>query len=188
MTTHHHLDSNYRYCLRCAGKLSLKVIKTGDPKRLVCERCDYVHYLDPKVSACTILTQDGKLVLLKRGIEPGLGKWVFPGGFVDRGETLEQAAIREAKEEAGVDVSLKGLVGAYSYEGSMVVIIVYAATIEGGELRALDEMLELKLFPQEEVPWNDLAFPSTADAIRDYYRGCWAGTSHSISTTPPSSL
>ena len=167
------MDSNHRYCLRCAGELRLREIKAGDPKRLVCDRCEYIHYLDPKVSACTILIQDGKLALLKRAIEPGLGKWVFPGGFVDRGETLEQAAIREAKEEAGVDVSLKGLIGAYSYQGSPVVIIVYAATIETGELRPLDEMLDLKLCAREEIPWNDLAFPSTADAIRDFYRGSW---------------
>ncbi len=173
MTSHHHIDSSFRYCPRCAAELKLREIKAGDPERLVCGRCEYIHYLDPKVSACTILTQDGKLVLLKRGIEPGLGKWVFPGGFVDRGETLEQAAIREAREEAGVDVSVKGLIGAYSYEGSAVVIIVYAATIEAGELEPLDEALDMKLYTREEVPWDDLAFPSTADALRDFYRGSW---------------
>ncbi|MFQ5933263.1 MAG: NUDIX domain-containing protein [Dehalococcoidia bacterium] len=173
MKEHHRHEAVYRFCVRCAGELAPRVVKRGEPERLVCQRCEYVHYLDPKVSAGTILVTDGKMVLVQRGTEPSYGKWVFPGGFVDRGETLEQAAIREAKEEVGVDVSIDGLVGAYSYEGSPVIIIVYAATITGGELRPLDEVLDLRLFLRDEIPWHDLAFPSTRDALLDYCQQFW---------------
>jgi ADP-ribose pyrophosphatase YjhB (NUDIX family) len=113
---------------------------------------------------------DGKLVLLRRAIEPAYGKWVFPGGFVDRGETVVEAAIRETKEEASVDVVVKELVDVFSYSGSPVVVIVYAAEIVAGEPRAADESLELGAFDPGEIPWKELAFPSTRDALRAYVR------------------
>ena len=170
---HSHQEQTYRFCVRCGSALAPKVIKPGDPERLVCQECGSIHYLDPKVSACSIIRKDNKLVLLKRGIEPGYGKWVFPGGYVDRGEKLEQAAIRETKEETGVDVCIDELVGGYSYQGSPVIVIVYAATILGGELRAMDEALEICLYTRDEIPWDDLAFPSTSDALKDYCRRFW---------------
>lgn len=166
---HYHTGSSLQFCARCGGKLALVLIKPGDPERLTCQECGFIHYLDPKVAVGTILTEDDKLVLLQRAIEPGYGKWVFPGGYVDRGEKLESAAIREAREEAGVDVSINGLVGAYSYEGAMVVVIVYSAKIVGGEPQSLDESLAIRSFEREEIPWDDLAFPSTRDAISDFY-------------------
>src|SRR6185369_9977206 len=103
----------YRYCPRCAGGLELRSVKPGDPHRLFCPGCDFIFYLDPKVAAGVLVEREGGLLLLRRGIEPGYGRWVFPGGFVDRGEHPEEAAVREAREEAGVQVALRGLVGVY---------------------------------------------------------------------------
>jgi ADP-ribose pyrophosphatase YjhB (NUDIX family) len=77
-----------------------------EPARLVCKQCDFVFFLDPKVAACAIIHEPGGIVLLQRAIEPGYGKWVFPGGYVDRGETVADAAIREAKEEVNLEVRL----------------------------------------------------------------------------------
>ncbi|MCH9036421.1 MAG: NUDIX hydrolase [Chloroflexi bacterium] len=171
--THSQHDAIYRYCVRCGGELALKLVKAGDPERLVCGSCDYIQYLNPRVASGAIVRYEEKLVLLRREIEPAYGKWVFPGGFVDRGETLEAAAMREAQEEAGVDVEIDGLVGVYSYEGSPIVIIVYAATIVGGRPQALDESLEMRLFDLESIPWADLAFPSTRDSIREYCQSFW---------------
>ena len=170
---HQHYTQTYRYCVRCGGTLTPSVIRTGDPERLVCETCGFVQYLDPKVASCAIVRQDRKLVLLQRGIEPAYGKWVFPGGYVDRGETPEQAAMREAKEEAGVDIRIDDLVGAYSYEGAPIIVVVYAATILSGEPQALDESLDMRLHHRDEIPWEDLAFPSTRDALHDYCQQFW---------------
>ena len=92
--------------------------------------------------------------MLRRAIETGYGKWTFPGGFVDRGETVEAAAIRETREEANVDVVTGSVVGVYSYAESPVVVIVYAADIIGGDLRAADETLEIKLYDTNNIPWD----------------------------------
>ena len=125
----------YRFCPRCGGELERRLLKATEPVRLVCPRCTFVFYLDPKIAVGTIIrTSDGRLVLVRRAIDPGYGKWVFPGGYVDRGEPLTTAAIREAREECGLDVRLDGLVNIYSYAGRAPVIVVYAATALGGTL------------------------------------------------------
>ena len=170
---HDHKHTGYKFCIRCGGRLGLKLVKEGEPERLVCEACGYIQYLNPRVASGAIVRSDGKLVLLRRGIEPAYGKWVFPGGFVDAGETLEGAASRESMEEAGIKVSIDGLIGAYSYEGSPVVIIVYAGTIVEGEPRALDESIGIGFFDRDEIPWDDLAFPSTRDSLEEYCDRFW---------------
>jgi ADP-ribose pyrophosphatase YjhB (NUDIX family) len=161
---------DYRFCPRCGGGLASRVLKQGEVARLVCRACSFVFYLDPKVAACTICMLDGGIVLLRRGIEPSRGKWVFPGGFVDRGEAVADAAVRETLEEVRLRVSLTGILDAYSFPGSDVVVIVYAADVVGGHLQAGDEALEARAFPPEEIPWSELAFPSTQAALRDYVR------------------
>jgi ADP-ribose pyrophosphatase YjhB (NUDIX family) len=163
------VDVLYKYCPTCAGPLEGRRIKEGDPERLVCTRCGQVLYLDPKVAVGTIIrTVDGRLVLVRRAIEPGYGLWVFPGGYVDRGEAVTGAAIREAREEAGLDVELEELVNIYSYGTRSLIVIVYSARVVGGELCTDEECLEAALFRPEEIPWDRLAFHSTAQALRDY--------------------
>jgi ADP-ribose pyrophosphatase YjhB (NUDIX family) len=166
----HPHDDEYRFCPRCAAGLSPRSLKDGEPDRLVCSGCEYVFYLDPKVAACTICMVDGGIVLLRRAIEPQYGKWVFPGGFVDRGEQVTEAAVRETLEEVNLRVGISGILDAYSFPGSPVVVIVYAAEVLGGELRAGDESLEVRIFAPEELPWSDLAFDSTRAALREYVR------------------
>ena len=172
---HSHDDTPpYRYCPVCGSALEPRVLKITEPKRLVCTNtsCGFVFYLDPKIAVGTIIKMaGGKIVLVKRAIEPGYGKWVFPGGYVDRGEEVTLAAVREAREEAGLAVRLDHLVNIYSYAGRAPVIIVYAATMLSGELAVDDEGLEAREFDLDEIPWDDLAFRSTREALRDYIDG-----------------
>lgn len=149
--------------------LEPRLLKSTEPERLVCSGCEFVFYLDPKVAVGTIIRDDsGRIVLVKRAIEPGYGKWVFPGGYVDRGEEVLIAAVREAREESGLDIRIDGLVNVYSYSGGAPVVIVYAATITGGCLACDDEGLDAQLFAADDIPWEELAFRSTRDALRDF--------------------
>lgn len=164
-----HDERPYSFCPLCGGDLELRTLKTTEPDRLVCRRCGFVFYQDPKVAVGTIITdEERRIVLVRRAIEPGYGRWVFPGGYVDRGELVTAAAVREAREEAGLDIRIERLLNVYSYPGRGPVIIVYAATITGGCLACDDEGLEIRMFTPDEIPWDELAFRSTLDALREF--------------------
>jgi mutator protein MutT len=171
MTPHPHGPIAYRHCPVCGERLESRRLKPAEPERLVCvsPACGFVFYQDPKVAVGTIIVNDdGRIVLVRRAIEPGYGKWVFPGGYVDRGETVLDAARREAREEAGVDIRVGNLLNVYSYDGRAPIIIVYTATRIGGCLECDDEGLEARWFAPDEIPWDELAFRSTHDALRAF--------------------
>jgi ADP-ribose pyrophosphatase YjhB (NUDIX family) len=117
-----------------------------------------------------IVERDGRALLLKRGIEPMRGAWVFPSGYVNRGEPVEAAAVREAREETGLEVTLGPLIGVYSYTGSPVVVLVWLAEAEG-EAAPGEEALEIRWFGADAIPWNELAFPSSRDALEAWAAG-----------------
>ena len=166
---HQHDERPYSFCPLCGAGLEPRSLKPTEPERLVCTSCGFVFYLDPKVAVGTIISNEaGEIVLVRRAIEPGYGKWVFPGGYVDRGEQVLSAAVREAREEAGVDIHIDRLIDVYSYPERAPIIIVYAATMTGGCLACDDEGLEARLFAPEAIPWDDLAFRSTGDALRAF--------------------
>jgi ADP-ribose pyrophosphatase YjhB (NUDIX family) len=168
----HDLAPPYKFCPVCGHGLEPRVLKATEPKRLVCTSpaCGFVFYLDPKIAVGAVIRMpDSRIVLVRRAIEPGYGKWVFPGGYVDRGEEITLAAIREAREEAGLDIRLDRLINIYSYAGRTPIIVVYAATYVSGELAVDDEGLEARAFDEAAIPWDELAFRSTFEALRDYF-------------------
>ena len=148
------------HCVQCGGLLA------GEP--LTCGRCGHVHYLDPKLAACVIFPWEDGVFLMRRAIEPGYGRWTFPGGYVDRGETVEAAAVREVREEAGCEVALTELLGVYSYPGQTAVIVVFSGRVTHGAPHALSESLDARSFARDRIPWGDLAFRSTEEALRDW--------------------
>jgi 8-oxo-dGTP diphosphatase len=167
----HDIAPRYRFCPVCGQPLELRVLKATEPKRLVCTStaCGFVFYLDPKIAVGTIIRMpDERIVLVRRAIEPGYGKWVFPGGYVDRGEEITLAAVREAREEVGVEVAIDRLINVYSYAGRTPIIVVYAATYVRGDFAVDDEGLEARAFEPDEIPWSQLAFRSTSEALREY--------------------
>lgn len=162
----HHHGAPARFCSRCAEPLVRRAV---EGKTLpVCPRCGWVVYADPKVAAATIIEERGRVLLLRRAVEPARGRWTFPGGYVDRGEPVPEAAAREAFEEAGVEVAVGGLLGVYSRRGEPVVLIVYRARVTAGQPRPGVEALEVRWAAPEEIPWAGLAFPSTAAALTDW--------------------
>lgn len=159
-----------RFCPECGGRLLLKLVVGDQKERLVCQDCGFIFYQDPKVSACTIPFIDGKVVLARRAIQPARGCWVFPGGYMERGETLPQAAERETLEEINLQVRATRPVGIYSYPTSIVVVVVFHCEVAGGKPSVGHETLEVRSFGLDEIPWEQLAFPSTRDGLTDFVR------------------
>ena len=173
MSTDGHLPlylapSTIRFCPLCGSDLVRVPLPPDQKEEAVCSTCGFVFYLNPKVVAGTIPAEDGRILLVRRNINPSKGKWTFPGGFVDWGETVAGAALRETLEETGLRVDLDGLVGVYSYPDAPIVIVVYRARVAGGALQLNHEIQEFAWLSPGEIPWDDLAFPSTRHALRDF--------------------
>jgi 8-oxo-dGTP diphosphatase len=154
------------YCQQCGGETRMQQVE--ERTRPVCIDCGSVTYLDPKLAVAVVIERDGKLLMGKRGAHTReAGKWSFPAGFVERGERVEDAAAREAKEEIGLDVTIGDLLGLYSYMGETVVLAVYLAHASDGDAKAADDLTEVAWFSPEALP--PLAFPHD-DRIVDAWR------------------
>jgi ADP-ribose pyrophosphatase YjhB (NUDIX family) len=152
-----------RFCPRCGRPADVEY-----PRFMSCPHCGYGAYYNPKpVAAAIPATADGRIILLRRGFDPGKGLWTFPGGFVDLGESVEDAARRETMEELEIEVELGPVVGVYSRPEDRVVLIVYAATT-GQAPQTTDEAPEVRAFAPDDLPWDALAFWSTERALREF--------------------
>ena len=158
------MAGEFNFCQRCGESLGEKVIE--NIVRPHCPACGYVVFLDPKVAAVALVIDGDGLVMVKRGVEPEYGRWAFPSGYVDRGEVVEAAAIREVKEETGLDVELDRLIGVYSLEDSPVVLVVYLAHITGGKVEVGHDALAVRTFAVEDLP--ALPFPHDEQIMRDW--------------------
>lgn len=162
------------FCMECGTALEAR--HHEDRERPTCPACGFIHYLDPKVAVAVVLGDDGGVLLGKRGIDPGAGLWSFPAGYVNRGEVLEKAAVREVLEELGLMVRLTGLIGVYSEHGSAVVLVVYAGEILGGEpVPDGREVKEVRRFALDALP-EDLAFPHDRRVLADWKQAVQAGS------------
>ncbi len=156
--------ADVQFCPRCAQPADVEF-----PRRIVCPHCGYAAYYNPKPVAGAIPVDDeGRVILLRRGFDPGRGLWTFPGGFVDLGESVEQAALRETVEELGIAIELERLVGVYSRDDDRVVLVVYRARALGTP-RTSPEAVEIRAFALDQIPWKELAFWSTELALRDAF-------------------
>lgn len=156
--------------MQCGQLLAPRLLDGDDRERMVCVGCGFVHYLNPRPVAGVIpVRADGRVLLIRRAIAPREGAWVFPGGYMDLGESAEEAAIRETQEEALLDVTDLQLVGVYTRTGPGVVVIVYEGRALG-EGSPGHEATEVAWFRPERIPWADLAFDSTHWALRDFLK------------------
>ncbi|HWF51975.1 MAG TPA: NUDIX domain-containing protein [Solirubrobacteraceae bacterium] len=156
--------SEARFCPRCG-----KPAEVAFPRSIACSHCGYAAYFNPKPVAAAIPVDDqGRVILLRRGFDPGQGRWTFPGGFVDLGESVEEAARRETDEELGIAIELGRLVGVYSRAEDRVVLVVFLARALG-EPHTTPEATEVRPFAQSELPWDELAFWSTEQALHDAF-------------------
>lgn len=166
-----HPHSFSRYCMHCGQRLTTAIPGGDSKRRLVCIDCGFIHYINPRpVAGALPVRDDGSILLIRRAIEPSKGLWVFPGGYMDIGETAEEAAVRETREEANLAVEALNLLGVYTRLEPGVVVIVYTARAIG-EASAGDEAAEVRWFARHEVPWGQLAFDTTEWALREFMRG-----------------
>ncbi|MGO9621574.1 MAG: NUDIX hydrolase [Desulfobaccales bacterium] len=160
----------YKYCPQCGGTLERRIIKSREPERLVCSQCDYVLYVDPKVAVIAVVPKDGGVVMTRRRVNPGYGLWVLPGGFMDVGELLEDAVIREVEEEANIKVRVDRLLGVYSYQDSNVVVVAYLTEYLEGQMAPGEEVLDIEVFADGEIPWDKIPFRSTKSTLNEYFK------------------
>ena len=153
------------YCSACGGRLD------ASGRHPVCTACGRTHHRDPKVGVGVVVVQDGRLLLVCRGVPPGKALWALPAGYVDADEDPRAAAAREAREETGLEVAVGAVLDVYpsaaaaggGHRGASF-FLAFLATVLGGELAAADDALDASFFAADELP--ELAFLSTRDAVR----------------------
>jgi len=158
------------YCSQC-GKTVSSVIPEGDNReRYVCDSCKTIHYQNPNNIAGAILTWQDKVLLCKRAIRPRYGQWTLPAGFMENGESTDQAAARETLEEANARVEMGKLFAYLNIPSLNQVYVIFLARLLDLDFSAGAESLEVRLFHEHEIPWDEIAFPSIERALRLYFR------------------
>jgi len=158
--------NTHNYCSTCGTKLILK--EEPESRSSYCPACEKPIYKDPKVATCTLVTNaDNAILLAKRALEPGLGKWALPGGYVNLGEVVETAARREILEETGILCEITKLLGVFSAENTSPILIVYRAHTTGGTLTPSAETPEVGFFQSNDLP--PLSFPRDYDIIVEHF-------------------
>ncbi|OOY35645.1 NUDIX hydrolase [Solemya velum gill symbiont] len=156
------------YCSLCGSKVS-KCIPAGDDRdRDVCDDCGHIHYENPKVVTGCLVEQDGKILLCQRAIEPRYGLWTLPAGFMENGETVEQGAARETWEEAMADVEVNGLYTMFSLTHINQIYMLFRGRFKSPEFSPGPESLDVKLVSEDEIPWDEMAFPGIEETLRLY--------------------
>jgi ADP-ribose pyrophosphatase YjhB (NUDIX family) len=163
------LEPMVRFCSRCGAALEFGPVAGEERQRLACPRCGFIFYVNPRLVVTTLpITAAGEVVLIKRGIEPGMGKWAQPGGFLEIDETVREAAIRETLEETGLRVEPGAILGLYSRVPAAVVVVAFEARIVGGSYTVTVESQETRPFAPDSIPWPDVAFETSLRALRDW--------------------
>ncbi len=166
----------YIYCPRCSAPLA-DGIRFGRVRRF-CRFCGFIHFTDPKVAVAGLVSDGARVLLVRRAAVPRIGFWALPAGYMDADELPEEAVVREIAEETGVEVRVAGLHGIAPLAGwneRRGILVVYRAEPVGGELQAHDDVSDARWFDADEIPWDELAFESTAEFLK-----AWANRGHPL--------
>jgi ADP-ribose pyrophosphatase YjhB (NUDIX family) len=164
-----HLNNTYHFCPRCGITWDTPEATSRINNHISCTNCEFILYQDPKVAVCVIIEINGKIVMIKRRLPTEKGDWAIPGGFVDAGESVETAAIREVKEEILIDITITKLIGVYSRNNDPVILIVYEGKTKELNPGCGVEAVEVALFGYTAIPWKDLSFFANREALMDYF-------------------
>jgi ADP-ribose pyrophosphatase YjhB (NUDIX family) len=161
------LGEEPRFCPACGRPVEPRTLEADHRPRLVCVE-GHVTWRNPRVVVGTLPVRDGRLYLARRAIEPSLGKWGNPSGFLELGESTQEGARRETEEETQLRVEIGRLIGVYSRPHAGIVTIVYEASVVGGAPEPAAETSEVGHFGPDEIPWDELAFSTVESALRDW--------------------
>lgn len=147
---------------------SSRIPEGDDRERSVCDHCGFIAYSNPRIVTGSVATHDGKILLCKRAIEPRKGFWTLPAGYMENGETVEEAARREAMEEAEADLEIERVLAVYSIPRISQVQIMFRARLAKPHIGAGPESEAVAFFAWDDIPWDDLAFPTVYWALRHF--------------------
>jgi ADP-ribose pyrophosphatase YjhB (NUDIX family) len=164
-----------KYCPNCAAVLTIKIPEEDSRERHVCEACHSIHYQNPRNVVGSIPVYGEQVLLCRRAIEPRLGYWTLPAGFMELGESTGYGAARETLEEAGAQVEIGPLYSLLNVPHAEQVHLFYLATMTTPEFSAGEESLEVALFHEHEIPWADLAFPTVKQTLEWFFADRAAG-------------
>jgi ADP-ribose pyrophosphatase YjhB (NUDIX family) len=163
------------FCSHCGQPVTLRVPEGDHRPRHVCTGCGAVHYQNPKIVAGCVPEHEGRILLCRRAIEPRLGYWTIPAGFMENGETTQDAARRESIEEALADVEIGSLLAVVHVLHADQVHVMFRARLPQPEFGAGAESLEVRLYDETHIPWSEIAFRSVDFALRRYLEDRRAG-------------
>ena len=158
-----------KYCSQCGASLVYRIPVGDDRPRYICDKCKTIHYQNPKVVVGCIPVWEEKILLCRRAIEPGLGKWTLPAGYLENGETAEQGAVRETFEEAGVAVEIVQPYALYSLTFADHIYFIFYARMQDTHFSPGEESLSTKLFREDEIPWGDMAFKVIKEILKQFF-------------------
>ena len=164
-----------KYCSNCGTSVTVCIPEGDNRERFVCPQCQTIHYQNPKIVAGCIPEWEDRILLCRRAIEPRYGLWTLPAGFMENGESTEQAAMRETWEEACARVEIDTLYSLLSIPHINQVYMLFRGTLINGKFAPGEESLECALYDESEIPWNELAFPVVEETLTRYYRDRKAG-------------
>ena len=147
---------------RAPADFKIGIPDGDDRERRMCQKCDFIDYVNPKIVVGSVVTWEDKILICKRAIEPRLGFWTLPAGFMENGESIEEGAAREAREEACADIEIERLLAVYSIPRISQVQIMFKAKLRSPDIAAGPESQDVKLVTWDEIPWKEMAFPSAS--------------------------
>jgi len=159
-----------KFCAACSAPLTLRTPEGDNRKRQVCTRCDFIHYQNPRIIGGALVIHEEKVLLCRRAIEPRKGYWTLPAGFLECGETLEEGASRETLEESLAEISIDGLYAVFSLPHINQVYMLFRAALLHGRFGAGSETLESRLFSEDDIPWDEMAFPTMTRTLKFYFK------------------
>ncbi|QIB51047.1 NUDIX hydrolase [Pseudomonas sp. OIL-1] len=158
-----------KFCSQCGEAVSERIPAGDNRVRFVCAHCETIHYQNPRIVAGCLVTHEHQVLLCRRAIEPRHGFWTLPAGFMENGETTEQAALRETWEEARARVEAQQLYMLFNLPHINQVYMFFRGQLADMEFAAGEESLEVRLFSESDIPWDQLAFPTISKTLRQYY-------------------